>query len=340
MSTSRVRNNLLNKNKKEEESMIVDSESDSGDSDCESLVGETNVDVGIIITNDDDDNNDTNDDDLNSIDSKKLDTILLKSPFFASKIGGKPSWLDYSTAIPAATSPLMHCDNCSSQLVFLLQIYASIDSESDRFTNEIEDFNNTFHRVLFLFLCTNSECLNNKRTFRVLRCQLKRDNDFYSFQPPPSNPNEKLLFKESLNHLELFYKNLYEKSLINGSKIETPFNLCSVCGLKSSKKCAKCSLYTYCDQLHQLHSWTKGKHRDTCANYTNYTSNIEKTIQNWIDDEFKSNEMLKKMETINFIFPEYEMLIEPEVIEKSKSSSLPKNKIDYKYDKTGFHFSN
>lgn len=58
--------------------------------------------------------------------------------------------------------------------VYLLQIYAPFEESSD-----------SFHRTLFIFICRNGACCrtNSVDNFLVLRCQLPRKNDYYSFEP-------------------------------------------------------------------------------------------------------------------------------------------------------------
>lgn len=137
---------------------------------------ETSVDVGLIDDNDD----------LDSLtpDDRKLLAIRLSSPFFPSKVGGKPSWLDY-THVPKAEASgdiNLACDTCKSQLVFLLQLYAPI-SDTDKFVSELESADACFHRALFVFVCTNNEC--NRKSVRLIRSQLERNNDFYAYEAPP-----------------------------------------------------------------------------------------------------------------------------------------------------------
>jgi len=111
-------------------------ESDS-DSDVSISEGETAIDVGLI--------DDVEDEELTQ-DELKLSRLLMRSPFFPSKVGGKPAWLDYSNVpLAVGSTPssdvsndsnnnskqpiVLQCDNCKSQLVFLLQIYAPISSK-------------------------------------------------------------------------------------------------------------------------------------------------------------------------------------------------------------------
>ena len=50
----------------------------------------------------------------------------------------------------------------------------------------VEDCDAAFHRMLYLFLSPHSERLAGAGAGRVLRCQLPRDNMYYSPDPPAS----------------------------------------------------------------------------------------------------------------------------------------------------------
>ena len=306
---------------KSKSSKKVENDSDS-DSDM-SLNGDTNesfVDVGFI---EDDNVEDLTADDL------KLDRIILRSPFFTSKIGGKPAWLDYKN-LPLAVGagsisdinnnkkPIyLKCEKCESQLVFLLQIYAPINS-NDKFIKEIENVDDVFHRVLYVFLCANIEC-NSSRTFKVLRSQLNRKNEFYEFDAPPEMSDSEADLKLSSTHLHKFYKNLHDKNMLN---------LCSVCGLACTNKCSKCSFSFFCCRNHQVYDWTQMNHKVFCAKYAGSiaSGNVDELIQNWLNDE-NSNEKYPpqqketKPNSIHF-FPEHEIVIEPEELEFIKQKQL------------------
>ena len=98
---------------------------------------------------------------------KVSDPELLTSPFFPSKVGGKPAWLDIRN-LPAPDS--LACRVCGKPPVFLLQLYAPIPERSC-----------AFHRSVFVFMCKDPSCHQHQgsKAFRVLRCQLPRENDYY-----------------------------------------------------------------------------------------------------------------------------------------------------------------
>ena len=234
-------------------------------------------------------------------DEKLKAKIMLRSPYFVSKLGGKPSWLNYLNL------PNPKCTNCDSQLAFLLQIYAPI-TDTDKNHGEIESIEDSFHRVLFIFLCSQNGC--SARTFKVYRSQLNRENDFYSFDAPPNYDDS---LDEVKKYLIEFYEKVHEKKL---------FNLCTVCGMSATKKCAKCVFSFYCSQAHQVFDWQKTNHKEVCSRY------VQSESKNKFDAFVQNENNPVKKERAEAVFPEYEILIEPEVIDFKKDSK----KNEYKYD--------
>ena len=285
---------------------------------------ETSVDIGLL---------DADLDDLTS-DELKLFHIQMRSPFFPCKVGGKPAWLDFGNVPLAIGNSLdeddqefrtknsnnikLECESCRSQLLFLLQIYAPI-MDNDKFNDHIEKLDDVFHRVLYVFLCSNRECAPGSRTFKVLRSQLNRENEYFSFDPPPAaeladdNNNDQIELAKS--HLKSFYKNLRDKKLMN---------LCALCGLTSSKKCSRCSFSLYCSQSHQLFDWKNFNHKNLCNRYL--SSDDDELLSNWIDDE-NSMEKNPQKDRNEYLFPEYEIIIEPESLDFNKLKEK-----EFKYD--------
>lgn len=300
-----------------------ESDTDSDNSIEENEANETSVDVGLI--------DDFDDSEELSSDELALSRLMLKSPFFPSKVGGKPAWLDHTNLpLPAGTplppSPpsdtnnnksdciVLQCSSCKSQLVFLLQIYAPLAS-NDKYLDQVEDSEKAFHRVLYVFLCNNFECGN--KNFKVLRSQLSRKCDYFSYDSPPTLENGDQDLVLSKSHLLSFYRALNDMNSLN---------LCPVCGFRSTKKCSKCNFSFYCSQAHQLHDWTKLNHKSFCANYGPDVKDADEKIKNWINDEI-SDAKCKVASSAEFSFPEYEIIIEPETLDFKKSS-----KKDFKYD--------
>ncbi|KAF4526203.1 hypothetical protein B566_EDAN001887 [Ephemera danica] len=161
----------------------------------------------------------------------------LKSEFFRSKVGGKPSWLNLSE-IP--TSDMVTCGHCQGPCIFLCQVYAPI-----------EDQDSCFHRTLFIFMCPSAECCreNDSASFKVLRCQLSRRNQFYFYDAPIESED----FKPEVT-AESFGK------------------LCCVCNLKGVSHCGKCRVVNYCSRQHQVADWKAGHKSECCsAGGTEYT---------------------------------------------------------------------
>lgn len=314
-------------------------ESDSGTEDEETFES-NDVDVGYI------------DPDLyveSTYDERKMTKTVLKSPFFVSKVGGKPQWLNHHN-LPLAVgtvhvtndnesdlSPIyLQCNNCKSQLKFLLQLYAPI-SENDKFYNKLESSEDVFHRVLYIFLCVNTECLPvSGRSLKVYRSQLRHKNDFFSQNPPPaldSGDDEKDQ-KSADDFLLDYYKNLYEKSLLNK---------CSVCGLVSTKKCAKCQFSHYCCYDHQVFDWTKENHKAVCEGYlhwSNVENDVDELLKLYIEKENAPGALSDLNQGLNnYVFPEYEIIIEPEVIE-TKPVKKEKKKNDFDVEKLTLDLEN
>ena len=153
----------------------------------------------------------------------------LSSPFFPSKIGGKPAWL---TLKPIPSADNVKCGKCNEPCVFLLQVYASIPNE-----------NTCFHRTLFVFICKNPACCTRRdnSNFVVLRSQLPKLNEFYSDIPPDENCEQK-----------------------NLTGAERYQDLCGVCGCAGPKRCGKCHTASYCSREHQRHDW-KQRHKTVCG---------------------------------------------------------------------------
>ena len=87
-------------------------------------------------------------------------------------VGGGPVWLN-PKARP--TDEELTCKVCNSSMLFLLQLYAPIDDETN--------LPNAFHRTVYVFCCKNEKCISKggHSGFRVFRSQLPRKNEFYPF---------------------------------------------------------------------------------------------------------------------------------------------------------------
>lgn len=201
----------------------------------------------------------------------------LESYLFPSKIGGKPAWLDLKY-LP--TPEDLQCKICKNPMIFLCQLYAPLEENMDISPNQLE---NNFHRTLFVFICRNSKCCsrNNSSNIKVLRSTLKRNNEFYSFDPP-SEDHPTLDF--SLNKWT---------------------TVCEVCGCYAEKKCSSCKSVLYCSRQHQVFDW-KEKHKNECCLVKNNhkKSNIL----------FNEGEIVIEAEEINDVdntdFERYKMMVD------------------------------
>jgi len=159
---------------------------------------------------------------------EKVPSWTLRSRYFPSKVGGFPAWLDLKN-VPQVED--LQCRNCGEQCVFLLQVYACIDEHQ-----------HTFHRTIFVFMCKDSKCCakNVNTNFLVFRCQLSRQNEFYSDEP--ANEDERCLRPCVQDYLPV----------------------CVVCGVRGPKQCGKCHDRNYCTKAHQLLDWKAG-HKASCS---------------------------------------------------------------------------
>lgn len=77
------------------------------------------------------------------------------------------------------------------------------------------------------------------RNIVAFRCQLPRENKFYSFDPP----NDEIQMDE----------------------IKALVRLCEVCGIRAPYSCSNCKQVGYCSSGHQKMDWLNG-HKNKCKN--------------------------------------------------------------------------
>ena len=170
------------------------------------------------------------------IDDDAVRRLPMTSAFFPSKIGGTPAWLNLQD-LPDSNRLL--CKICQKPMAFLVQVYAPMSNDR------------SFHRTIYVFCCKDGKCHAKKSSdcFLVLRNQLKRENRFYNFQPPPD--------LDEISELSL-------KSVADEFKPKAWTSLCDVCGCRGDKKCSKCHMAQYCGREHQTVDWKSG-HKELCS---------------------------------------------------------------------------
>jgi pre-rRNA-processing protein TSR4 len=91
-------------------------------------------------------------------------------------------------------------------------------------------------------MCRDSKCCekNLSRNFLAFRCQLARQNEFYSYDPPSDDEN--CLRPRAQDYVPV----------------------CVVCGVRGPKQCGKCHGRNYCSKAHQLIDWKTG-HKEACT---------------------------------------------------------------------------
>lgn len=196
-------------------------------------------------------------------------------------MGGKPSWLNLRD-LPLEKQ--LECKVCKKPLVFLMQIYAPFEENPD-----------TFHRTIFIFVCKDPKCCkhNKNNNFTVFRCQLPRDNQYYSSEPP-----------------------IEEKNDSHNPSAEQFRNLCCVCGCLGTKQCSRCHSGIYCSRYHQKIDWIK-RHKFLCVENNNPNNKIV------------IPESLISTETHKFLFDEYVIEMEMEELNnESKSEKCETEKMN------------
>ncbi|KAL8236207.1 hypothetical protein R6Q59_017288 [Mikania micrantha] len=240
---------------------------------------------------DDDDDEEIEDEEqapvaLGFVEKPKHEWSLLRH-LFPSKAGGTPAWLN-PINLPSGKSCL--CDICGEPLRFLLQAYAPLSEKES-----------TFHRTLFVFMCTSMLCLlqdqheqwkhhpeKGSRSIKVFRCQLPCHNQFYSSVPPKNDGSDK--------------------------PIGTAAPLCSWCGTwKGDKVCSNCKRARYCSKIHQAIHWSS-THKSQCRT-------VDLMLQASNSGPASSSEDIPKAAS-NASWPEYEIIIEDESEFDSEVSNI------------------
>lgn len=234
--------------------------------------------------NDNDNDNDDGDDEdepvtLGFVEKPRSHSALLRH-LFPSKTGGVPAWLD-PVNLPSGSS--CKCDICGEPLQFLLQVYAPIPEKES-----------TFHRTLFVFMCSSMACLlrdqheqwkrqptKASRSVKAFRCQLPRFNIFYPSEPPRYDGTDKPSSAGAV--------------------------LCNWCGTwKGDKVCSSCRRANYCSEKHQGVHWHSG-HKIDCRQMNISSQSSESSPS-------KSRITSARIQKVssNTLWPEYEIINEDE----------------------------
>ncbi|XP_029450069.1 programmed cell death protein 2 [Rhinatrema bivittatum] len=138
-----------------------------------------------------------------------------------------------------------------------------------------------FHRSILVFCCREATCYSpgDSRCFRVFRNQLPRKNETYSYDPPLEEPP-------------------LEGPTCVDVQLRSGVPLCRICGCLGPKTCAKCHKAHYCSRDHQILDWKAG-HKQYCCRQSDWFSTA-------VPDH-------------KFLFPTYEIVIEPEEPEKKET---------------------
>ncbi|KAL9660977.1 hypothetical protein QQ045_025796 [Rhodiola kirilowii] len=222
---------------------------------------------------------------------------------FPSKTGGVPAWLD-PVDLPTGSSCI--CDICGFPLQFLLQVYAPLFEKES-----------TFHRTLYVFVCTSMSCLiqhkrkqqnyypkKTSQSVKVYRCQLPRTNPYYSADPPKQDGTDK-------------------PSGIGAV-------LCDWCGSwKVDRECSSCKIAHYCSDIHQKTHWSSGHEAECCQTISSLTIECGSIGT-------KPILMERQRAASKLLWPEKEIIQEDEdESESDKDSSQNKNDIDSYVPKDG-----
>ena len=162
------------------------------------------------------------------------------SNYFPSKVGGMPVWLD---PVHLPTTKELECLICHKPCLLLLQMYAPLSDHPE-----------TYHRSLFVFMCTDPDCHREKSSllpFRVLRCNLPRGNPYYPSEEGAESVRYLLPVKDEDSY-----------------SLSDPSPLCGLCGCPAPNKCGQCRKVHYCSRYHQLLDW-KINHKADCKDFKN-----------------------------------------------------------------------
>ncbi|XP_049851181.1 programmed cell death protein 2-like isoform X2 [Schistocerca gregaria] len=202
-----------------------------------------------------------------------IDAMILKN----EKI-----WMD---SIHLPDSKVMKCGHCKKPLTFLLQFYAPLEGSES-----------TYHRALYVFICTRGECLKEYffEASRVLRVQLPE-----------------------------------RSSALWDCPKERRSRLCDLCHLRGDYRCGQCKRARYCGRYHQELDWTEGGHRERCEEMDALAP--ECAVNSWWisppDDHLSKRLLFDELEIVTEEEPEEAVRVYDEKVQKrvalNRESELP-----------------
>ncbi|XP_065689858.2 programmed cell death protein 2 isoform X2 [Patagioenas fasciata] len=154
----------------------------------------------------------------------------------------------------------------------------------------LPDRPDAFHRTLFVFACRGAACYRQpgpRGPLCVFRNQLPRQNDIYSAEPPPEEPPPDPA-----------------AAAAPPCRLRGGAALCRICGCLGPRACGRCRRAAYCGPEHQALDWRRG-HRRACGLLAAGDSSANAIPEH-----------------NDFLFPEYEILIEPEEPEFPADNSV------------------
>ena len=160
-----------------------------------------------------------------------VDKSECESQAMPSKVGCLPAWLALDK-LPRLED--LECPECHTPMMFLLQLNSPLDDVNPA----------AYYRMLYVFCCKS--CVK----FRAFRCQLPRENTYYTEKEEDENEGNPTV----------------------AIKADAPrAQLCDVCGCNGTKTCARCHRAHYCTQFHQKIAWQDG-HSKECTSLASSSS--------------------------------------------------------------------
>eukprot|EP01116_Phalansterium_solitarium_P000559 TRINITY_DN10383_c0_g1_i1.p2 TRINITY_DN10383_c0_g1~~TRINITY_DN10383_c0_g1_i1.p2 ORF type:complete len:411 (-),score=113.88 TRINITY_DN10383_c0_g1_i1:160-1392(-) len=207
-------------------------------------------------------------------------------PDWTGKVGGRPVWLD-PLRLPAAS--LLQCGTCSKQMSLLVQLSCSLDQDD------------SYLRMLYVFCCRNGECHASdfRKCFKVLRCQMNLENEFYRKRSGKQPFAVDWTAKRSAT--------------------------CCVCGGVGDKRCGGCKRMCYCSKEHQVAHWNAGHERQCKA----YAAAPAEVVANDVNHAARSYWSLAESQLsfkLPHLFPEYILDAEPEELDKVNAADGDEDK--------------